>query len=274
MITRMSCSYLPRFRSDLLSSAILSLFFLPPFIPRLDSKMTHFRIAFRFFSGRIFKIAGNVQCSFTLRTSIRFEDNQIISPFLSFWTDFWKIWPRSKPRFRARMKVNRAILSLRSIINLFDSIILERVGEREWASLSSRLVFFCTVRRNDFASGPRPSFDFLAEQGPRTYTETRTQRGRMRSGMHFRRHRFRQTRCAAEKQNSRPNIPPPSISNLPGQEYVYGYWTIEDAPRVDFRWNRDETDRNVSKNLRKVEEFEKKLLQFSHSHQRCEIEDV
>lgn len=40
------------------------------------------------------------------------------------------------------MKVNRAILSLRSIINLFDSIILERVGEREWASLSSRLVFF------------------------------------------------------------------------------------------------------------------------------------
>lgn len=27
--------------------------------------------------------------------------------------------------------------------------------------------FFCTVRRNDFASGPRPSFEFLAEQGPR-----------------------------------------------------------------------------------------------------------
>lgn len=119
--------------------------------------------------------------------------------------------------------------------------------------------FFCTVRRNDFASGPRPSFDFLAEQGPRTYTETRTQRGRMRSGMHFRRHRFRQTRCAAEKQNSRPNIPPPSISNLRGRNMCTDIERSRTPPASIFA----ETE------TKRIETFPRICVKWKSSRKNC-----
>ena len=120
--------------------------------------------------------------------------------------------------------------------------------------------FFCTVRRNDFAS--RSSFNFLAEQGPRN--------------VHGKANAARQdvirdalpptpippanrptNPSAPQRNRTRGQISPPFLRPriYRRRNTCTDIEPIEDVPRVDFRWNRDEIE-TFSKNLRKVEEFD------------------
>lgn len=115
--------------------------------------------------------------------------------------------------------------------------------------------FFCTVRRNDFAS--RSSFNFLAEQGPRN--------------VHGKANAARQdvirdalpptpippanrptNPSAPQRNRTRGQISPPFLRPriYRRRNTCTDIEPIEDVPRVDFRWNRDEIE-TFSKNLRK-----------------------
>lgn len=142
---------------------------------------------------------GNHPAFFRSLNVIRFEDNQItsrVSLSLSFlFHRFLKNLASLEQGFVRRWKLIESIPSDDRPLR-FDNIGARENGLRYRGFLSR---FGETISHQD----PVLRSTCLLSKDRVTYTEKRTQRGRMWSGMHFRRHRFRQQTVPAVPQRNR-----------------------------------------------------------------------